>query len=237
MLGDVLGLGGDLEDKVDRIEQTQKTALDHIRDIANKAMKTKSKVEEMYYFKKRSQYRAEDLSQRLKRSKARNFLGAMLEEYLGFPINPAAYVPDMASTRKLKDNLEVDLSLERGILWDGNYMLQDTRAALVELGLEGKPRDKFEKEYQQAAAYEQQVAKALRAKKRSTIRLYKAEVDRLEKEVQVLEKSKTKKGLTVSDVMQIEQTIELKRDVMRRLKKLRWASKKLFRLPMLSETN
>ena len=217
VVGELVDLDGDLEAKVDRIEQKQTTALDHIRDIAKKALKTKDKVEEMYYFKKRSQRRAEEISERLKRSKKRKFLGALLEGYLGFPINPAAYLPDTEYTQRLKKNLELDLSLEQGLLQEGNYLLSDTRAALIESGLVGKPAVKFEQEYQQAVAYEQKMYEALLAKKNGTLKLYKEEIGRLEQELKFLEKAKAKKGLTVSDVMQIEQTIELKRGVIREL--------------------
>ena len=191
--------------------------LAHLRKLAKKVMKTKGKIEEVYHLKKRLQRRAEFLSRNLKRGKVHNFLGALLEEDLGYPVNPAEYVPDTEYTATLKKNLEWDISLERGMLWDGSYMLQNTRAALIELGLVDKPRSKFEQEYQKAVCYEQKVNEALSAKRRAAIRLYKYEIDRLKKDVKSLEKLKTKEDLIIGEIMLVEQTIELKRNIMRAL--------------------
>lgn len=54
--------GGDLEKKVDRIEAKQTTSLDQLQQLARKALDTKKKVAEMYYFKRQSQPRAEELA-------------------------------------------------------------------------------------------------------------------------------------------------------------------------------
>lgn len=209
--------GGGLEKKVDRIEEKQNTSLDQLQQLARKALDTKRKVEEMYYFKKQSQQRAEELAHGLKQSKLRNLLGVLVEDTLGFPINPAEYLPDIPTTRALKKNLENDMSLERDFIQRGRYLLQDTRAALAEQELDHQTPGQFTKAYQQAEDYEAQVLQALHAKRQATLKLYQEEIKRLEKEVALLEKAKEKKGLTVSDVMQIEQTIEMKRGVVREL--------------------
>ena len=141
----------------------------------------------------------------------------LLEDTLGFPINPAKYLPDTAPTRALQKNLENDMSLERDFIQQGRYLLHDTRAALAEQELDHQTPGQFNKAYQQAEDYEAQVLQALHAKRKATLKPYQEEIKRLEKEVALLEKAKEKKGLTVSDVMQIEQTIEMKRGVVREL--------------------
>ena len=216
-VSELLGIGGDLEEKVDRIEAKQATSLDQLQALARKALETKKKVEELYYFQRQSQQRAEELARGLKQRKPRKLLGVLLADILGFPINPADYIPDTAPTRDLKKNLENDMSLERDFIQRGSYLLSDTRAALAEQRLDRQAPGQFTKAYQRAEAYEAQVLQALQAKRQATLKLYQEEIKRLDKEIALLEKAKEKKGLTVSDVMQIEQTIELKRGVVRRL--------------------
>lgn len=119
-VGDLLGIGGDLEKKVERIEEKQATSLDQLQALSRKALETKKQVEELYYCKRQSQQRAEELARGLKQSKPRKLLGVLLEDILGFPINPAEYVPDTEYTRALKKNLEQDMSLERDFIQRGS---------------------------------------------------------------------------------------------------------------------
>ncbi|ACE06248.1 hypothetical protein Aasi_0879 [Candidatus Amoebophilus asiaticus 5a2] len=70
---------------------------------------------------------------------------------------------------------------------------------------------------EQAEAYEHQLQEALKAKSVATVKIYKAEIDRLEKEIKLLEEAKSKKGLTVGDVMQMELVIDSKRRDVREL--------------------
>ena len=210
-VSDFLGIGGDLAEKVDRIEKRQKTSLDRIRDIARKALDTKKKVEELYYYKKRSQEQAQFLAAGLKRGNKKKFLGALIEEGLKIPINPAEYMPQTDQTSKLKQNLALDLSFEQGVISQGKYLLSDTRTALMTTNLLHSNPKQFEKAYQQAEAYESTLSDALKAKEVATVKIYRAEVERLEKELQLLEQAKCKQGLTVGDVMQIEMAIDNKR--------------------------
>ena len=214
-VGELLGIGGNLAEKVDRIEAKQATSLDQLQALSRKALDIKKQVEELYYFKRQSQQRAEELARGLKQSKPRKLLGVLLENTLGFPINPAEYVPNTEHTRTLKKNLEQDMSLERDFIQRGSYLLSDTRAALAEQMLEGQSPGHFSKAYQRAEAYEAQVLQALQAKRQATLKGYQEEIKRLDKELTLLEKAKEKKGLTVSDMLQIEQSIELKRGVVR----------------------
>ena len=204
-------VGGGVEEKVDRIEKRQKTSLDRIRDIARKALDTKKKVEAMYYYKKRSQEQAQFLAAGLKRGNKKKFLGALIEEGLKIPINPAEYMPQTDQTSKLKQNLALDLSFEQGVISQGKYLLSDTRTALMATNLLHSNPKQFEKAYQQAEAYESTLSDALKAKEVATVKIYRAEVERLEKELQLLEQAKRKQGLTVGDVMQIEMAIDNKR--------------------------
>jgi len=68
-----------LEHKVDRLGQGQRTGLDQLRALAKQAIKTKEKVEEMYYFTQQSIRIADDLRQNLQSGKGQNFLGALVE--------------------------------------------------------------------------------------------------------------------------------------------------------------
>lgn len=206
-----------LEEKIDRIKEKQKTGLDKLQDIARQAIRTKERVEEIYYFKEQSKRRAEDLVKGLKSGKKRNFLGVLVESWIGVPINPAEYIPDTAYTRKLKNNLELDLSSERGLVQKYGYFLSDTRAALLEQDLSDQTSEQFNQSYEEALLYEQELEKALSAKKQATIRLYKEEISKLEHEISVLELTKKKKGLTIGDVMQVEIAADNKRHIIREL--------------------
>lgn len=93
--------------------------------------------------------------------------------------------------------------------------MSDTRAALAEQVLEGQSPGHFSKAYQRAETYEAQVLQALQAKRQAMLKGYQGEIKHLDQEISLLEKAKEKKGLTVSDVLQIEQTIELNRGVVR----------------------
>lgn len=213
----LMGLGDGLEEKVDRIEEKQATSLDRLSKLAKEALRTKEKVEELYYFQKRSQARAQALAQQLRRGKCSKFLGALLEEGLQIPINPGRYIPDTPYTRKLIENLELDLSLEKDVLGQGDYFLRDTRAALLSSGLHQKNPDQFAREYQKAAAYERELQKALKAKEQVKIKIYKEEIARLAQALVLLEQAKTKPGLTVGDVVQLELAIDAKRKAIREL--------------------
>lgn len=209
--------GGGMEEKVDRIDKRQKTSLDRIREIAQEALETKKKVEEMYYFKKRSQQQAEFLAKGLKKGKIKNFLGVMLEDGLQIPINPADYIPAIPGFKKLKENLDLDLSFERGLMGEGKRLLSHTRSSLLASHLMQTNPKRFEQEYEQAEAYEAQVHQALRAKQVASVKIYKSEIDRLEKEIKLLETAKAKPGLTIGDLMQIELVIDSKRRDIREL--------------------
>lgn len=207
-----------LEEKVDHIKTKQKTGLDKLQELAKKSTKTKEKVEEIYYFKEQSRRRAEELVKGLKRGSRKNLLGALVERWIGIPINPADYVPNTAYTRELKKNLEWDLSSERGLIQQHGYFLQATRTALLEQpDLFDKRPEQFNQAYERALRYEQELAKALSAKKQATIQLYRADIANLEKEITVLEQTKKKKGLTVADVMQLEIAVDNKRHIIRGL--------------------
>jgi hypothetical protein len=203
--------GGGMEEKVDRIDKRQKTSLDRIREIAQEALETKKKVEEMYYFKKQSQDQAKALSEGLKKGSFTKFLGALGEEGLQISLNPADYIPSTPATRKLKEALESDFSLERGLLGQGKSFFSHTRSALLTTNMMHTSPKQFKKEYQKAKDYEALLEEALDAKEQTTIKLYKAEVERLEKEIKLLEETKAKPGLTVSDVMQTEMAIDNKK--------------------------
>lgn len=207
-----------LEDKVDRLGQGQRTGLDQLRDLAKQAIKTKEKVEEMYYFTQQSIRIADDLRQNLQSGKGQNFLGALVEIWTGISVNPADYIPETPSTKKLKENIAWDLSAESGLVRQYEYFLQGTRAALLaQPGLFDKGPEQFNRAYQEAVRYEQELIKALAAKEQATIILYKAEIEKLQAQIKVLEERQQQEGLTISDRMQIARTIDNKKQIIREL--------------------
>ena len=207
-----------LEDKVDRLGQGQRTGLDQLRDLAKQAIKTKEKVEEMYYFTQQSIRIADDLRQNLQSGKGQNFLGALVEIWTGISVNPADYIPETPSTKKLKENIAWDLSAESGLVRQYEYFLQGTRAALLaQPGLFDKGPEQFNQAYQEAVRYEQELIKALAAKEQATIILYTAEIEKLQAQIKVLEERQQQEGLTISDRMQIARTIDNKKQIIRAL--------------------
>lgn len=216
-LGAMLGLGS-VEEKVDRIEEKQHTAMDKLQGLAKQALSTKRKVEEMYYYKKQAERNAQGMLRALKASAPRKFLGGLGEELLGIPLNPAEYLPETEYTKALKSNLAMDFSLEGGLVQQGSFLLQETRAALAgSEGLETQNPEEFHKAYSKAIAYEEQLEQALHAKEQVSLKYYQQEIKRLEKEMKVLEESKGQAGLTMGDALQIERTLEMKRSIARDL--------------------
>lgn len=216
-IGAMLGLGS-VEDKVDRIEEKQESALDKIRGISQQALSTKKKVEEMYYYKKQAERNAREMMKALKASDPRKFLGGFGEDMLGIPLNPAEYLPETEYTKDLKANLAMDFSLERGLVQQGSFLLSETRAALAsDEGLERQRPEEFYKAYNKAVTYEENLERALHAKEQASLKWYKHEIDRLESEMKVLESSKGQPGITMGDALQIERTLEMKRSIARDL--------------------
>ena len=207
-----------LESKVDRINATQRDGVAKLRELARKAIQTKEKVEEMYYFKEQSRQLAADLMRGLKDGKAQDLLGALVGKWIGIPINPAYYIPDTPLTRELRDNLEWDLSKEQGLVQQYAYFLQGTRAALLaQPDVVEKDPAQFNQAYEKAVRYEKEIEKALAAKKKATIRLYKEDIALLEKDISMLEATKKQEGLTIVDLMQIEIAIDHKKHIIREL--------------------
>ena len=141
----------------------------------------------------------------------------MLEGILEIPVNPGRYIPHTPYTSKLIDNIALDLSVEKEVLGQGDYCLEDTRASLLSSGLLSTHPAQFAKDYQKALAYEKELAKALRAKEHSKLKIYKEEISLLWQEVGLLEQAKVKPGLTVGDVAQLELAIEAKKKTIREL--------------------
>jgi hypothetical protein len=203
--------GTSLEDKLDQINQRQQTSLDRIRKVAYNALETKQRIEDIYYFTKWGIEEAQLLAEELKKGNIGKIIGSLLEDGLAIPINPAEYIPDIPEAAELRRNLDLDLSMERSIVHRTDYLLRGTRAALMRTGLFDRNPKRFEQEYERALAYEACLEKALRAKEIARVKFYKAEAERLTKELRYLERIKGKKGLTVGEVVHIEQTIDDKR--------------------------
>ena len=207
-----------LENKVNLIGQVQKTGLGQLRDLAKQAIKTKEKVEEIYYFTQQGIRIADDLRQNLQSGKGENFLGALVEKWIGISVNPADYIPETPLTKQLKENLAWDLSAESGLVRQHEYFLQGTRAALLaEPDFFDKGPEQFNRAYQKTVRYEQELTKALSAKEQATIILYTAEIKKLQEEISVLEQTKQREGLTIGDRMQIEMAIDNKKHIIRAL--------------------
>ena len=82
--------------------------------------------------------------------------------------------------------MEWDLSSEHGLIQQQGYFLRGTRAALLEQQVFFDKRPElFRQEYEKALRYEQELEKALSAKKQTTVKLYKEDIANLEKEILV----------------------------------------------------
>ena len=207
-----------LEHKVDRIEQVQKTGLDQLRDLAKQTIKTKEKVEEMYYFTQQGIRIADDLRENLQSGKGQKLLGALVERWIGISVNPADYIPETPYSKQLKENLSWDLSAESGLVRQHEYFLQGTRAALLaQPDFFDKGPEQFNRAYQKAVRYEKELTKALSAKEQATIILYTAEIKKLQEEISVLEQTKQREGLTIGNLLQIEMAIDNKKHIIREL--------------------
>lgn len=100
----------------------------------------------MYYFKKRSQDQATFLAKGLKKGSFKKFLGALVENGLQIPINPAEYIPNIPSFKNLKQSLELDLSLEKNVLGQGKHLLSNTRASMLSSNLLQTSPKQFDKQ-------------------------------------------------------------------------------------------
>lgn len=217
VLGAMVGLES-VEDKVDRLEEQQVSAMDQLRDIANQAMETKGEIETLNGRRHQAQRNAQQLLEALNSSDPGKFIGGLGEDMLGIPLNPAAYIPETEYTKDLKANLTRDFSLERGLIQQGSFLLSETRAALAsDEALEGQRPEEFDKAYNKAVTYEENLERALQAKAQASLKWYKQEIERLEREMKVLEASKKAPGLGMGDALQIERTLELKRSIVRDL--------------------
>jgi hypothetical protein len=87
--------GESIEEKVDRIDKNQKTALGKIRDISSKVLQAKRKIEELWFYKTLTIERASSLADQLQKSQGHKFLGVALENWLKIPINPAQRIPEL----------------------------------------------------------------------------------------------------------------------------------------------
>jgi hypothetical protein len=212
-------IGGSVEDKVDRIESRQKTSLDRLREIAYDALETKRRIEDFYYFTKNLIEGGKNLAEGLKKGDRMRFLGALLEDGIRIPLNPAEYIPNIPEAEELRKNIEWDLSFERGVIGHADYLLSRTRSALMSTNLFRTNPKQFEKAYEQAVHYEQQVEKALSAKERALTKIYKKEVEYLEEELRFIERAKEEPGLTTGDIAKLEMAGETKRGEIRELHK------------------
>lgn len=209
--------GESMEDKVDRIDKNQKTSLGRIRDISRKVLDSKRKVEDMWYYKTWSIEQGTSLATKLRHSDNKKLFLASIEKVLQMPVNPAEYIPNIPPTQKLRQNLNYDLSLERSTTEYTGYMLSNTRGSLMTSGIWKTNPKEFQRKYKEAEYYEDNLRAAMKAKEITTTRIYKAAVEQLEAQIKVLEGHQTQKGLTLSEVIQIEIAIDNKREQIRSL--------------------
>jgi hypothetical protein len=209
--------GESMEDKVDRIDKNEQTALTKIRTISRDALKAKRRIEDMWYFQNWTLNQGKSLAEKLRKSRYKKLLLSALESYLLIPLNPAEYVPNIPPFEKLKKSVEFDLSLERGVITDTKYLLNNTRAALMYSGvLKKNPKD-FDGKYKEAQEYETTLMDAMRAKEIAMIKIDKAQVEKLQDQIKDLEEEQAKEGVSVDTVVAIELLIDKKKE---RIKKL-----------------
>lgn len=199
-----------LEHKISHIQEQQESGLDQLREMSKKAIKTKEKVEKLFYFKEQSQRTAESLLQDFSMKKTRRFLGVLIADRIGVPINPADYIPDTVFTKNLKKNLDLDLTLPPNFIQAYRHFFRDTRASLLDDQLDQQHPRQFNQAYEKALHYEEELSRALSAKEHATLQVYKEDIAHLQEEIVALEAIMKTKGLTVSEVVQIQLAIDNK---------------------------
>ena len=207
------------DQKLNKIYKRQNRSIGAIRKIAHDAIDTKSRVEDIFYFKKQSIDTAQDIFESFKQAKAKKLLAVFAENALEIPVNPAEYIPQVnESTRKLSKNLELDLSLEKSFLRNSKFFLEDTKRDIIHhlSYKKSRPIDHGYglKQLQEAEDYENDLQKAIQAKKLARVKLYTSEVEQIRADIKNLRQieKNNKHKLTAGEMLQLQFLIDKKQE-------------------------
>jgi hypothetical protein len=153
----------------------------------------------MYYYKKVSLNFSNSLSSILRdsqNSKYRRRKGG------NPPVNPACYI-DGNETKQDLDNFLNNSEKNTFIKGTTNDLLQNSKTKETE-------KD-FVKKFHKAREKDKLIKNLILIKQKDQISFLKEEIDRLDQEIEHLNKKKHEKGLTTSDRMSIEGVIEVKK--------------------------
>jgi hypothetical protein len=202
--------GGGTDEKVDRIDKRSKKQVEQLREqkgqlkkVSQNMLKVKTIWEEIHYAKQKSKQEAAWLSEGLKKATLKNFVGAVGEEVLEIPLNPAEYIP--SSNPELKKKLEWDLSHEKGFVRANKYLISGTRSALLDSDMMYSDPDKFDQEYEKAETYDKHVTEAVEAQETAMARWRVAEINRLKQEIKALKEAEKKSEVTKVELLMINQ--------------------------------
>lgn len=190
-----------------RILKTNSTTLGHIRALAHDALKVKKRIEELNRLRR-------DTIRLGKRLRQTNYLKVLMgigENLLKIDVNPGAYVPHTEYTKDLKNDVNVDLSKEQGLLLQSEQFFKQTRKALAIEAKEGKYPDypAFASAYQKAKAHDRSTEVHLTRKKVALAQYYEQLADSLLSANEELKALLDKKeaGMSTAEAVRAYQTI------------------------------
>lgn len=216
--------GGTDSEKIDGI-------LEGMVDVSSDLMELKRLTENTYYAEVQARRRAANLAEGLRKGNMKKIFGAVVEETLNVPINPAEYIPNIPPTSQLKKNLDLEMDHERKLVRENGFYLTGSRRAL----LKSKPDlwktdpKKFEEELKEAEKYDEELDEALRAQDMAMLKTLKSEQVRLQEENKQLAINLKKPGLKPNEVIQTKQAmssnnkkiIDLNEEIRKTLKELK----------------
>ncbi|MEL6359103.1 MAG: hypothetical protein AAFQ01_04110 [Bacteroidota bacterium] len=188
-----------------RILKTNSTTLGHIRAVAHDALKVKKKIEEL----NRLRRDAIRLGKRLKQTNYLKVLMGIGENLLKIDVNPGAYVPHTEYTKDLKNDVNVDLSKEKGLLLQSEQFFKQTRKALAIEAGKYPDYPSFASAYQKAKAHDRSTEVHLTRKKVALAQYYEQLADSLlsaNEELKAL-LDKKESGMSTAEAVRAYQTI------------------------------
>lgn len=205
------------DDKIDHIHERQTRSIAKIKNLSHNALDIKGRIEEIYFLKKRTFDTSKDIFNSIKNAQMGKLFASLSEKALGIPINPADYIPETNSTsRRIKENLNIDLSLEKGIVNDTHFLFRDsTRDLIYQLDKQKKylsKNNRIQQEVTKAERYDNELLKAMHTKKLARAKLYNAEIAQLKEEIKNLKQLKDPSKLNAKEILQLEILIDQKQE-------------------------
>ena len=188
-----------------KILKTNNTTLGHIRAVAHDALKVKKRIEEL----NRLRRDAIRLGKRLQQTNYLKVLMGIGEGLLKIDVNPGAYVPHTEYTKSFRNDVNVDLSKEKGLLLQSEQFFKQTRKALAIEAGKYPDYPAFASAYQKAKAHDRSTEVHLIRKKVALAQYYEQLADSLlsaNEELKAL-LDKKESGMSTAESVRAYQTI------------------------------